>query len=165
MTEPRIAASIADLATPELVASMSGLDLLNAMFAGELPHPPICRPLNFRIDRVAFGEVDFVGEPVFDATNPLGAIHGGWFATLLDSCMACAVQSTLPRGRSYTTLEFKVNIIRPLTHDSGPVRAAGIASHVGRRTGVAEGRLTGIADGKLYATGSTTCHVFDFPVG
>jgi uncharacterized protein (TIGR00369 family) len=102
--------------------------------------------------------VMFQGEPTADFYNPIGSVHGGWAATLLDSCMACAVQSTLAAGRGYTTVELKVNLVRALSTDTGPVRAEGWVVHGGRQIATAEGRLTG-ADGKLYAHGSTTCLV------
>jgi len=104
----------------------------------------------------------FEGVPAFRHYNPLGTVHGGYAATLLDSCMGCAVHSTLPKGVSYTTLEFKVSLIRPITSDTGLVRAEGHTLNVGRRAATAEGRLTD-AKGKLLAHASTTCLIFDLP--
>ena len=94
--------------------------------------------------------------PEFNVTNPLGTVHGGWYGTLLDSAMACAVQTKVPRGSIYTTLEYKINILRsiPLGME---IECIGTTNHVGRSTGVANGEIRGIKDGKLYATGSTTC--------
>ncbi|WP_298429728.1 PaaI family thioesterase [uncultured Jannaschia sp.] len=149
-----------DLASRETVLSMSGLEFMRAIRDGILPQPPIGRTLNYRVTEVEPGRVVFTGAPTFDHTNPLGTVHGGWYGTLLDSCMACAVQTTVPRGRIYTTLEYKVNVTRNLPLGTEIV-AEGIVSHAGRSTGVAEGTIRGIADGKLYATGSTTCIIMD----
>ena len=93
--------------------------------------------------------------------NPSGAVHGGWYGTLLDSCMACAVQTKLPKGFGYTTLEYKVNLLRPIFETTEDVLAVGEVDHVGRRTGVATGKIVGAESGKLYATGSTTCIVME----
>lgn len=157
--EPRFAECPADLLTPAQMAGLSGIDFMRGILVGRLPAPPIARHMGMRLLEVAEGRIVFEGTPAFDHYNPLGGVHGGWFGTLLDSCMACAVMSRLPRGRGYTTLEYKVNILRPVFAETGPLRAIGTAPHVGRRTGVAEGRLEG-PDGKLYALGSTTCLVF-----
>jgi len=156
----RVAASAAELPTPEQIRELSGLEFMQSVLAGRFPAPPICATLDFALTLVAEGHVEFTGRPGFAAYNPLGAVHGGWFGTLLDSCMACAVMTRLPRGQGYTTLEYKVNVVRPLFEHSGEVRAVGRALHVGGRTGVAEGRLVGAGDGKLYALGTTTCLVF-----
>ena len=94
--------------------------------------------------------------------NPMGTVHGGWFATLLDSAVGCAVHSTLPAGKGYTTLEIKVNLVRPLTDSVPLVRAEGKLIHVGRQVGTAEGRIVG-PDGKLYAHATTTCLIFEYP--
>lgn len=153
--------SVDDLPDRATIASMSGLEFIQAIQRGELPAPPIGRTLDYWMEEALEGKVTFRAKPSFGAMNPIGTIHGGWFGTLLDSCMACAVQTMLPAGQGYTTLEYKVNVIRPLFADSGEVRAIGEVSHAGRRTGVAEGRIVGVEDGKLYATGSTTCMVFD----
>lgn len=165
MTEPYFARSRDQILRPDQIGSMSGLAFLQGIRDGRLPGPPIARTLNFRLVEVEEGRVVFRGEPTFDAMNPIGAVHGGWFGTILDSCMACAFQSTLPRGKGYTTLEYKVNIVRPLLADGTAVLATGLVEHGGRRTGVATGTLRGAEDGKLYATGSTTCIVIDLPGG
>ncbi|MEM6933762.1 MAG: PaaI family thioesterase [Pseudomonadota bacterium] len=159
-TRPFFADSLADLVQMAEVSKISGLEFIRGMLDGRFPAPPIARTLDFMLDEVDEGRVVFTGTPRFDHYNPLGAVHGGWFGTLMDSCMACAVQTCLPAGRGYTTLEYKVNIVRPAFESTGPVRAIGEARHVGRRTAVAEGRMID-ADGKLYATGSTTCIVMD----
>lgn len=151
------ATSPADLLTPKQLLSMSGLDFMRGILQGTLPAPPIAKTLDYRLAEVEEGRVVFAGAPGFESCNPLGTVHGGWYGTILDSAMACAVQTRLPKGSAYTTLEYKVNIIRsiPLGHE---VRCEGIADHVGRSTGVATGRITDEA-GRLYATGSTTCIV------
>ena len=145
---------------PERLKEMSGLDFLAAIAAGELPMPPISGTLDFRLCEVAPGRAVFRGTPATAFYNPLGSVHGGWYATLLDSCMACAVQSTLPKGSGYTTLEFKINLLRAITAETGPVEAVGTVVQAGRRIGVAEGRLSD-GDGKLLAHGSTTCLIFE----
>ncbi len=153
--------SAAELMTPAEMAELSGLQFISGIAAGKYPAPPICRVLNYRMTEASEGRVVFRGTPDFSALNPLGTIHGGWFGTLLDSCMACAVQTMLPKGCGYTTLEYKINILRALRHGDSDVEAIGQVVHVGRKTGVAEGRLVGLEDGRVYATGSTTCIVLD----
>lgn len=138
--------------------SMSGLEFLQAMLDGKIAHAPICRPLNYRLHAVSEGRASFRGVPQFAHTNPAGSTHGGWFGTLLDSCMACAVMSRLPKGSTYTTLEYKVNLLRAIPIGT-EIEAVGEADHVGRSTAVAHGEIRGVADGRLYATGSTTCLV------
>ena len=142
--------------TPEQLRSFSGLEFLRRVAAGELPAPPISETLNFFIREVEKGRVVFAGTPEFRFYNPLGSVHGGWAATLLDSCMGCAVHSALEAGQGYTTLELKVNFVRALSEDVGRVEAEGRLLHAGKRVATAEGRLYG-ADGTLYAHGTTTC--------
>lgn len=142
------------------IASMSGLDFVRGIMDGTVPAAPIARTLDYTLVDVEKGRVVFAGTPGFDSYNPIGSVHGGWFGTLLDSCMACAVQTMLPAGRGYTTLEYKINILRAATVDSGEIRAEGTAIHVGRRTATAEGRMVDAA-GRIFATGTTTCLVFD----
>ena len=147
-------------ARPDQLAGRSGLEMLQAMLAGEIPRPPMSETLDFLLIRVEPGLAIFQGRPQLKHYNPLGTVHGGWFATLLDSAMGCAVQTTLPAGKAYTTIEFKVNLVRPLTDAVALVRAEGEVVHPGRQVAVAEGRLAG-PDGKLYAHGTTTCLIFD----
>lgn len=109
---------------------------------------------------MADGECVLQVRPQFKHYNPLGSVHGGWYATLLDSALGCAVHSTMPQGKAYTTLELKVNLVRAIGPKVQRVRAIGQTIHVGNQTATAEARLVG-ADGKLYAHGSTTCLVFD----
>jgi len=150
------------IATREQVAGKSGLQLFKAMLAGELPAAPISQTLDFLLVEAEHGRVVFQGRPGFAHYNPMGSVHGGWFATLLDSALGCAVASTLPAGKSYTTAELKINIVRPLNDKVPLVRAAGRVIHGGNRMATADARLTG-PDGKLYAHGSTTCFIFDAP--
>jgi uncharacterized protein (TIGR00369 family) len=148
------------LVPAEVAATMSGLELLQAMMAGRLPRPPIMQLIGFRLAEVGDGRAVFEGTPALEHYNPLGTVHGGYAATLLDSCMGCAVHTTLPKATSYITLEFKVSMIRALTADTGLVRAEGKAISGGRRVATAEGRLTD-ASGRLLAHATTTCLVFE----
>jgi uncharacterized protein (TIGR00369 family) len=138
---------------------LSGLEYLQKIVRGELPPPPIGALMNFRISELSEGRAVFVVEPAEYHYNPIGVVHGGVAATLLDSAMGCAVHSTLPAGASYTTLEIKVNYIRPISVETGPVRGEANVIHVGRRTAVAEGRILD-EKGKLYAHGTSTCIIF-----
>lgn len=152
--------SPSDLASADDLRGLSGLEFMRKVKAGDLPAAPIAKLLDYRLEEVEEGRVVFAGAADFSFYNPIGSVHGGWFGTLLDSCMACAIQTRLPAGKTYTTLEYKVNILRAATVESGVISAEGRAIHVGRRTATAEGRMTG-ADGRLYATGTTTCIVLD----
>ncbi|MCW5662395.1 MAG: PaaI family thioesterase [Piscinibacter sp.] len=145
---------------PHELAGLSGLELFQAMFDGRLPAPPIGETLDFLAVHVEHGLAVFQGRPGHAHYNPLGTVHGGWFATLLDSAVGCAVHSTLPAGKAYTTLELKTNIVRALTDRVPLVRAEGRVVHAGNQVATAEGRLVG-PDGRLYAHASTTCLVFD----
>lgn len=148
------------LARPEQVAGRTGLEVLAAMLEGRIPPAPIASTLDFLLLRVAAGEAVFQGRPGRTHYNPLGSVHGGWFATLLDSAMGCAVHTTLAAGQGYTTLELKLNIVRALSERVPLVRAEGRVVHAGRQVATAEGRLVG-HDGRLYAHATTTCLVFD----
>lgn len=150
----------ANVSRPEQVAGLSGIQLFEAMFEGRLPPPPIGATLSFLPVHITPGHAVFQGKPQFGHYNPLGTVHGGWFATLLDSALACAVHSQLPAGKSYTTLELKMNLVRALTEDVPLVRAEAHVVHPGKQVATAEGRLVG-PDGRLYAHASTTCLVFD----
>jgi len=136
--------------------TISGLQLLSAIMEGTLPAPPIQKALDFRLVEVALGHTVFAGTPKFEYYNPIGSVHGGYTAALLDSCMACAVHSTLEVGYSYATLEIKINYVRAMTTDTGEVRAEGKVINSGKRIATAEGRLFDSV-GKLYAHGTTTC--------
>ena len=141
---------------------LSGTEHLRAMMAGDLPPPPVMALLGITLGSVEEGIVRMYLEAAEYLYNPIGTVHGGILATILDSVMGCAVHSTLPVGRSYTTLEIKVNYLRGLTEASGPVRGIGTVVHAGRQMAVAEARAVDEA-GRLYATASTTCLVFDVP--
>lgn len=138
---------------------LSGLEFLHKIVAGELPPPPIGVLMNFGIAEFSEGRAVFMVEPAEYHYNPIGVVHGGVAATLLDSAMGCAVHSTLPAGAGYTTLEIKVNYLRPMTAQTGRVRCEAKVIHVGRTTAVAEGRIVD-RQGKEYAHGTTTCIVF-----
>ena len=152
----RVALGPADLPDQATVLSMSGLDFMRAVLDGRLPGPPIGQTMGYRLHSVEEGRVVFRGTPEFGVTNPLGTVHGGWYGTLLDSAMACAVMTKVPKGSVYTTLEYKVNITRPLPLGA-EIECLGEVDHAGRSTGVAHGEIRGLADGRLYATGTTTC--------
>mgnify|MGYP001334082445 CR=1 FL=1 len=142
-------------AAVQLGRTISGIQYLKAMQSGELPAPPIAVLLGMWISEVSEGRVVFALEAAEYHYNPLGTVHGGVMATLLDSAMGCAVQSMLPAGTSYTTLELKVNYLRPVTSKTGMLYCEGKVIYVGGRIATAESRLTD-ADGKLYAHGTTT---------
>ena len=148
------------LAQPEQVAGKTGLEIMQAMLAGALPYPPIAQTLDFALVEVAPGQATFQGTPQLMHYNPLGSVHGGWYATLLDSALGCAVHTMMPVGRGYTTAELGVNIVRAASHKSGPLRAIGKVIHCGRQLATAEARIVG-PDGKLYAHATTTCLVFE----
>lgn len=139
-----------------IALELSGLEMMRAIFAGELPPPPIAELLGFRGAEVEFGHAVFEFEPGPQHYNPIGSVHGGVAMTLLDSAMGCAVHSTLPAGVRYTTLEVKTNFVRPITAETGLIRCEGIVLHKGSRIATAEGKLTD-ASGRLLAHGTTTC--------
>jgi uncharacterized protein (TIGR00369 family) len=139
---------------------MSGLEFVQGLADGTLPLNTIARTLGYDIAEAASGRVVVTAEPSEDHLNPAGIVHGGYSATLLDSCMGLALQSTLEKGFGQTTLEFKISLVRPITPETGPVRAEGIVLSRGRRVGTAEGRITD-ASGKLLAHGTTTCFIFE----
>jgi len=143
-------------------AALSGLDYLRAMQEGRLAPPPALLLLGAEMGEVEQGRVTMRLVPQEFHYNPLGSVHGGFTATLLDSVMGCAVHSTLPAGRGYTTLEIKVNYLRAITDATGEVTAEGRVVHAGRQAVVAEGRVVD-AHGRVHATASTTCLVFDRP--
>jgi uncharacterized protein (TIGR00369 family) len=146
-------------AIAEVGRGLSGLEYLRKIIAGELPRPPISALMNFGLVELGEGHAVFAVEPAEYHYNPIGVVHGGLAATLLDSAMGCAVHSMLPAGVGYTTLEIKVNYIRAMTAETGPVRCEGKLIHLGSRTATAEGRILG-EDEKLYAHGTTTCLIF-----
>jgi uncharacterized protein (TIGR00369 family) len=146
----------------EVMATMAGIDFVRAIFDGRLPAPPIMQNIEPFDTSADPGVVVMHSIPAFRHYNPIGSVHGGYAATLLDSAMGLAVHSTLPPGTGYTTLEFKVSFIRGMTKDTGPVRTEGKTLNVGRRAATAEARITD-AKGRLLAHATTTCLVFEFP--
>ena len=160
MTAYFVAESPDQIASRDDLTGQSGHDFMRSILDGRLSAPPISGVLNYRLHSVEEGRVIFRGTPEFRHTNPMGSVHGGWYGTLLDSCMACAVMTMLPAGQVYTTLEYRINITRALPLGM-EIEAEGVIQHIGRSTGVARGELRGVEDGKLYATGSTTCLIMD----
>jgi len=150
------------VATPAQWAGKTGLAQMQAMLDGELPFAPIAKTLDFSLIRVEPGVALFQGKPGPAHFNPMGSVHGGWFATMLDSALGCAVHTLMPAGRGYTTAELSVNYVRGLSPQVGRVRAEGKVIHCGRQLATAEARLFG-PDGTLFAHATTTCLVFDLP--
>lgn len=146
-------------ALAQAAEGLSGLEFLQKIVAGELPPPPIGMLMNFRIAELREGHAVFTVNPAEYHYNPIGVVHGGVAATLLDSAMGCAVHSTLPAGARYTTLEIKVNYVRAMSAKTGKVRCEADVIHVGGRTAVAEGKILD-GQGKLYAHATTTCIIF-----
>lgn len=141
------------------VTSQTGIDLLSAIRDGRVPHPPITGVLDFRFTVIEPGRVVLTGHPARRFYNPIGTVHGGWISTLLDSCMGCAVHTTLKAGEAYTSLEIKVNFVKAVTDLTGPVRGVGRVTSRGRRVGTAEGQLLDSND-TVLALGTTTCLIF-----
>lgn len=144
------------------VVDMSGLALLSGMLEGQFPLPPIAATLDFLLVEVNDGHAVFQGTPKEAHLNPMGTIHGGWYATLLDSALGCAVHSKLPPGRGYTTAELSVNLVKAIGAKAPRVRAEAKVLHAGRQLATAEAKLYG-PDGTLYAHATSTCLVFDLP--
>jgi uncharacterized protein (TIGR00369 family) len=139
---------------------MNGLDFLRAIASGDVPGAPIAELMGFEPVEAEEGRVVFACVPGERHYNPIGSVHGGLAATLLDSAMGCAVHSTLPEGRGYTTLELKVNFTRAIAADTGRVLCEGTIVHRGSRVATAEGRVLAESDGRLLAHGTTTCLLF-----
>ena len=148
------------VARPDQVAGKSGLEVMQALLRGEIPPPPISHTLGFLLVKAEAGHVIFQGTPGPQYLNPMGTIHGGWYATLLDSALGCAVATMLPAGRGYTTAELGVNLVRAIGSKAPRVRAEATVLHCGRQLATAQARLYG-PDGTLYAHGTTTCLVFE----
>jgi uncharacterized protein (TIGR00369 family) len=144
----------------ESAAGMTGLEFIQAIFSGKLPAPPITATMGFTGADAQEGKVSFYGEAGEHLYNPIGVVHGGFAMTLLDSAMGCAVHTTLAPGEAYTTLETKVNFVRPITLETGRLRCDAAVVHRGGKVATAEGRLIAEATGKLLAHGTTTCLVF-----
>ncbi|MDQ2779890.1 MAG: PaaI family thioesterase [Pseudomonadota bacterium] len=146
----------------ERLPQMDGMAQLQALLRGEAPPPSIGRTLDFLLMSAEPGRAVFQGTPGPGHLNPMGGVHGGWYASILDSALGCSVHTKMPAGRGYTTLELKLNMIRALKPTVQRVRAIGAVIHVGNQTATAEARLVG-PDGKLYAHATTTCLVFALP--
>ena len=138
---------------------MSGLEFVQGLVDGTLPLNTMAKTLGYDVTEVANGRVVVTAVPTGALLNPAGTVHGGFAATLLDSAMGLAIHSTLEQGTSQTTLEFKISLVRPITPETGPIKAEGVVLSRGRRVGTAEGRLTD-SDGRLLAHGTTTCLIF-----
>jgi len=147
------------LVSPDTLRSHDGLSFLKGIIAGDFPQPPISEVLGFHLVEAEPNRVVFEGLPELRHYNPIGTVHGGFAATLLDSALACAIYTTMHKGDSWTTLELKLNYVRPMTKDTGPVRAEGRIIHRGRSVATSEGDLKDLS-GKLYAHATTTCMVF-----
>ena len=143
----------------EQARTLDGLTLFKGLLEGRFPAPPIAKVLGFKVTEVELGRVVFTYTPVFEHYNPLGTVHGGIAATLLDSVMGCCIHTTLKAGLGYTTVEIKVNFVRAMTDKTGPVRVEGRTINVGSRIATSEGKLYDGA-GKLLAHGTTTCLIF-----
>jgi uncharacterized protein (TIGR00369 family) len=138
---------------------MSGLEFVQGLVDGSLPLNTIAKTLGYDITEAESGRVVITAEPNDTHLNPAGGVHGGLSATLLDSCMGLAIQSTLERGGGSTTLEFKISLVRPITPETGLIRAEGVVLNCGRRVGTAEGRITD-GNGRLLSLGTPTCLIF-----
>ena len=150
------------VARPDQIDSKTGLEQMQAMLQGELPYAAIAKTLDFTIMEVSPGRAVFQGTPRAEHLIPMGSVHGGWFATLLDSALGCSIHTMMPPGWGYTTAELGVNMVRAITPNVQRVRAEGKVIHCGRQLATAEARLVG-PDGTLYAHATTTCLVFDLP--
>jgi len=150
------------VATPQQWAGKTGLEQMQAMLDGQLPFASIAKTLDFSLISVGPGVALFQGKPGPAHFNPMGSVHGGWFATMLDSALGCAVHTMMPLGRGYTTAELSVNFVRGLSPKVGRVRAEGKVIHCGKQLATAEARLFG-PDGTLFAHATTTCLVFELP--
>jgi uncharacterized protein (TIGR00369 family) len=157
--ESAIAEQSRRILPPETLMTMSGLEFIRAIMEGAHPPPSIATLMGFDVVEAEEGRIVFEGAPTDAHLNPMGVVHGGYAATLLDSCMTCAVQSTLKPGVTTTTLDISVRFTKAATPNSGKLRAEGKAIHVGRQYGTAEGRLTD-ARGRLIAHATTSCLIF-----
>jgi uncharacterized protein (TIGR00369 family) len=150
------------VARPEQVAGKTGLQVMQGLLAGELPHAHMAKTLDFMMIEVGPGLAIFQGTPGVQHLNPLGTVHGGWFASLLDSALGCAVHTLMPPGRGYTTADLSVKLVKAITPKVQRVRAIAKVLHCGRQLATAEAKLVG-PDGTLYAHASTACLVFEMP--
>lgn len=155
----RIASKTYGTVSADRQKGMSGLEFVQGLVDGTLPLNTIAQTLGYDVTEAERGRVVVTAEPGGIHLNPAGTVHGGFTATLLDSCMGLAIQSTLETGVSQTTLEFKISLVRLITPETGTIRAEGVVLSCGRRVGTAEGRVTD-ATGRLLAHGTTTCLIF-----
>jgi uncharacterized protein (TIGR00369 family) len=151
-----------DVVDLQTATAMSGLDFLRRLQQTELPAPPFAEVTDIWLVEVEAGRVVFEGQPSRRFYNPLGTVHGGWISTLLDSAMGCAVHSRLQPGQAYTTVEMKVNFVRPLFEHSGLLRCEAFIVHFGRRIATSEGKVVD-SKGNIIAHGSETCMVLETP--
>ena len=142
------------------LAGKTGMEIMHAMLAGVLPYSHMAETLDFALLGVEPGKATFQGTPQLKHYNTMGTVHGGWYATLLDSAVGAAVHSLMPAGQGFTTAELSINIVRAASRETGPLRAIGTVIHCGKQLATAEGRIVG-PDGKLYAHATTTCLVFE----
>jgi uncharacterized protein (TIGR00369 family) len=142
-------------------AQMAGLDYVRAIQAGEIPPPPIAVLMNFSIEHLEEGRAVFLGRPGEEHYNPIGVVHGGYASTILDSALGCSVHTLLPAGVGYTSQTLEVKYLRPITRDTGAIRAESVVLHRGRKAATAEAKLTSVDEGKLLATGTTTCLILE----
>jgi uncharacterized protein (TIGR00369 family) len=149
------------MASVAIGAGKSGLEYVRAIQSGEIPPPPIAVVMNFSIAELDEGRAVFIGEPGEEHYNPIGVVHGGYASTLLDSALGCAVHTTCPAGVGYTSQTLEVKYLRPITRDTGAVRAEAVVLHRGRKNATSEARLTSIESGKLLATGTSTCLILE----
>lgn len=148
------------VATAAAGAAMTGMEYMSAIVAGELPPPPIAVTMRLRPVELEEGRVVFEGEPGEEHYNPIGVVHGGYAATLLDSALGCAVHTTLPAGVAYTSLGLEAKFVRPITRDTGRVLCEATVRYRGRRQATAEATLTAADGGKLLGHGQSTCMIF-----
>lgn len=146
------------LPDPKTMMSMTGLEYLHALLRGEMPAAPIAYTLNFWPTEFAYGRAVFEGEPQRSAYNPLGSVHGGWSAAILDSALGCAVHTTLPAGKGYTTVDLSISLVRAITERVTRVRCEASIVHAGGSIATAQARIVDEA-GTLYAHGTTTCAI------
>src|SRR3954453_7942744 len=155
----RIASKAYGTVSAERQKELTGLQFVQGLVDGTLPLNTIAKTLGYDVTKAANGRVVLTAEPNDSHLNPAGTVHGGLAAPLLDSCMGLAIRSTLDKGVGSTTLEFKISLVRPITPDTGPIKAEGVVLNCGRRVGTAEGRITD-RQGRLLAHGTTTCLIF-----
>lgn len=147
---------------PADIAEYSGLELMQRILDGTYPPPPIAGTLGYILTEVGEGRTVFRGWPKYDYLNPMGTVHGGWAATIMDSALAASVHTTCGKGEASTTVEFKVNLLRPIVPETGEVVCEGRVVHRGRNLAVSEATLRG-PDGKVLAFGTETCSILRLP--